>query len=110
MSAEITTPLFPSQVFEPVLDLLSRLGVVRHGQSAVLRALSRAERAPETTAELGEFLRNQRARRLPEPGAVWSGTRRVPGMRREEVAQLAGVRCRLHTLCAPNAGCSANVP
>ncbi|MFI2473065.1 hypothetical protein [Nocardia xishanensis] len=41
--------------------------------------------------ELGEFLRNQRARRLPEPGAVWSGSRRVPGMRREEVAQLAGV-------------------
>ncbi|MGV9610833.1 helix-turn-helix transcriptional regulator [Nocardia xishanensis] len=41
--------------------------------------------------ELGEFLRNQRARRLPEPGAVWSGNRRVPGMRREEVAQLAGM-------------------
>lgn len=50
LSAGITTPLLPPQVFEPVLDLLSRLAVVRHGQTAVLRALSRAERAPTTIA------------------------------------------------------------
>ncbi|MFI2473063.1 maleylpyruvate isomerase N-terminal domain-containing protein [Nocardia xishanensis] len=52
VSADITTPLFPPQVFEPVLDLLSRLAVARHGQPAVLRALSRAERAPETIAAI----------------------------------------------------------
>ncbi|GHJ39761.1 maleylpyruvate isomerase N-terminal domain-containing protein [Streptomyces sp. TS71-3] len=46
LSAGIPTPSFPPGVFEPVLDLLSRLAVVRHGQTAVLRALSRAERAP----------------------------------------------------------------
>ncbi len=50
LSADITTPPFPPHVFEPVLDLLSRLAVVRHGQPAVLRALSRAERAPTTIA------------------------------------------------------------
>ncbi|WP_019928046.1 maleylpyruvate isomerase N-terminal domain-containing protein [Nocardia sp. BMG111209] len=50
LSAEIPTPLLPPAVFEPVLDLLSRLAVVRHGQVAVLRALSRAERAPDTIA------------------------------------------------------------
>lgn len=41
--------------------------------------------------ELGEFLRTQRARRTPDPAEIWSGPRRVPGMRREEVAQLAKV-------------------
>jgi hypothetical protein len=50
LSADITTPTLPPHVFEPVLDLLSRLAVIRHGQSAVLRALSRAERAPTTIA------------------------------------------------------------
>ncbi|WP_431971768.1 maleylpyruvate isomerase N-terminal domain-containing protein [Nocardia sp. bgisy134] len=52
VSVDITTPPFPPQVFEPVLDLLSRLAVVRHGQQAVLRALSRAERAPGTIAAI----------------------------------------------------------
>ncbi|RDI66983.1 maleylpyruvate isomerase N-terminal domain-containing protein [Nocardia pseudobrasiliensis] len=50
LSADIPTPAFPPHVFEPVLDLLSRLAVTRHGQPAVLRALSRAERAPDTIA------------------------------------------------------------
>ncbi|TDD92501.1 helix-turn-helix domain-containing protein [Actinomadura rubrisoli] len=43
--------------------------------------------------ELGEFLRSRRARLRPEdvglPAAL--GKRRVPGLRREELAQLAGV-------------------
>lgn len=42
------TPEFPSGPFNAVLDLLSRLAVGRHGQAAVLRALSRRERAPDT--------------------------------------------------------------
>jgi transcriptional regulator with XRE-family HTH domain len=42
--------------------------------------------------ELREFLRTRRARVLPEDvGIETSGQRRVPGLRREEVAMLAGV-------------------
>ncbi|MEV6764926.1 helix-turn-helix transcriptional regulator [Streptomyces sp. NPDC051105] len=42
--------------------------------------------------ELGDFLRSRRARLQPEEvGLPSHGRRRVPGLRREEVAQLAGV-------------------
>jgi hypothetical protein len=41
------TPTLPDPVFEPVLALLTALAVRRHGQPAVLRALTRAERAPD---------------------------------------------------------------
>jgi transcriptional regulator with XRE-family HTH domain len=42
--------------------------------------------------ELGEFLRSRRDRTTPEAAGVNSyGRRRVPGLRREELAQLAGV-------------------
>jgi transcriptional regulator with XRE-family HTH domain len=43
--------------------------------------------------ELREFLRSRRARISPEQAGLPAqlGTRRVPGLRREEVAQLAGV-------------------
>ncbi|MCX4823613.1 helix-turn-helix transcriptional regulator [Streptomyces sp. NBC_01142] len=42
--------------------------------------------------ELGDFLRSRRARIQPgEVGLTSYGRRRVPGLRREEVAQLAGV-------------------
>ena len=37
----------PEAVFGPVLDLLARLAARRHGQTALLRALARAERAPD---------------------------------------------------------------
>jgi transcriptional regulator with XRE-family HTH domain len=41
---------------------------------------------------LGEFLRGRRARLTPEDAGIVSyGARRVPGLRREELAQLAGV-------------------
>jgi Mycothiol maleylpyruvate isomerase N-terminal domain len=36
----------PDAAFDPVLMLLARLAARRHGQSALLRALARAERAP----------------------------------------------------------------
>ncbi|MFF7472838.1 helix-turn-helix domain-containing protein [Streptomyces sp. NPDC008092] len=49
----------------------------------------------DQTGELGDFLRSRRARVRPDPEdggtASGSGTRRVPGLRREEVARLAGV-------------------
>ncbi|KOV63184.1 helix-turn-helix domain-containing protein [Streptomyces sp. MMG1121] len=42
--------------------------------------------------EVGDFLRSRRARIQPEEvGLTRHGRRRVPGLRREEVAQLAGV-------------------
>ncbi|MEU6206018.1 maleylpyruvate isomerase N-terminal domain-containing protein [Micromonospora musae] len=47
VSVGVATAELPVDVFEPVLSLLARLAVRRHGQSAVLRALARAERAPE---------------------------------------------------------------
>ena len=45
-SVDIPTPDLPPEVLDPVLLLLSRLAVRRHGQAAVLRGLTRAERAP----------------------------------------------------------------
>ncbi|WP_416973074.1 helix-turn-helix transcriptional regulator [Streptomyces sp. 4F14] len=53
----------------------------------------------ERNAELGDFLRTRRARLNPAeaglpPGA---GVRRVPGLRREEVARLAGVSTDYYT-------------
>ncbi|WP_197375742.1 helix-turn-helix transcriptional regulator [Mycolicibacterium baixiangningiae] len=43
-------------------------------------------------SELGEYLRSRRAQVRPEDaGLVSTGTRRVPGLRREEVAWLAGL-------------------
>jgi transcriptional regulator with XRE-family HTH domain len=43
--------------------------------------------------EIREFLASQRARLTPEQAGVptFAGQRRVPGLRRSEVAQLAGV-------------------
>ncbi len=46
-SVGIDAPALPESVLEPVLALLTRLAVRRHGSSAVLRALTRAERAPQ---------------------------------------------------------------
>ncbi|MFD7136448.1 helix-turn-helix transcriptional regulator [Streptomyces sp. NPDC059894] len=52
-------------------------------------------------AELGDFLRSRRSRLRPEdaglPPGVSAGTRRVPGLRREEVALLAGVSADYYT-------------
>ncbi|MQY22269.1 helix-turn-helix transcriptional regulator [Nocardia macrotermitis] len=50
-------------------------------------------------AELSEFLRSRRARLDPDDvGIVWHGRRRrVPGLRREELAQLAGVSVAYYT-------------
>jgi len=51
-SLGLPTPEFPTPVVETVVDLLSRLAVQRHGAVPVLRALSRAERAPATIAAI----------------------------------------------------------
>lgn len=46
VSAGVTTQDLPNAAFDPVLVLLARLAAGRHGQAALLRALTRAERAP----------------------------------------------------------------
>jgi hypothetical protein len=48
VSVGLPTPELPASAVETVVDLLSRLAVRRHGPVAVLRALSRAERAPSS--------------------------------------------------------------
>jgi hypothetical protein len=52
VSVGVPTPDFPASVLEPALGLLCRLAVRRHGPVAVLRALSRSERAPVTISAL----------------------------------------------------------
>jgi hypothetical protein len=50
VSVGIPTPKLPDSAVHTVIDLLSRLAVRRHGPTSVLRALSRAERAPDSIA------------------------------------------------------------
>jgi transcriptional regulator with XRE-family HTH domain len=60
-------------------------------------AVDRAE-APERRRELAAFLRSRRERIQPdEVGFAPGGRRRTPGLRREEVAQLAGVGVTWYT-------------
>ncbi len=46
VSVGLPTPELPAAAFDPVLVVLARLAARRHGQVAMLRALSRQERAP----------------------------------------------------------------
>ena len=46
VSVGLAAPELPDAAFDPVLVLLARLAVRRHGQAALLRALTRVERAP----------------------------------------------------------------
>jgi hypothetical protein len=50
VSVGVPTPNLDATVLAPVLQLLTSLSVRRHGSLAVLRALSRRERAPQTIA------------------------------------------------------------
>ncbi|GAA1753217.1 maleylpyruvate isomerase N-terminal domain-containing protein [Luedemannella helvata] len=52
VSVGVDAPAQPEEVLEPVFALLTRLAVRQHGATAVLRALSRAERAPATIAAI----------------------------------------------------------
>lgn len=54
-------------------------------------------------AELSEFLRTRRARLLPGDVGLpdFGRHRRVPGLRREELAQLAGVSVAYYTRLEP---------
>jgi uncharacterized protein (TIGR03083 family) len=46
VSVGVDPPPLPPTVLDPVLDLLTRLSLHKHGQAAMLRALTRKERAP----------------------------------------------------------------
>ncbi|GAB2483742.1 maleylpyruvate isomerase N-terminal domain-containing protein [Streptosporangium sandarakinum] len=48
VSVGVATPTLPPGAVDTVIGLLARLAVRRHGPTDVLRALSRAERAPAT--------------------------------------------------------------
>ena len=57
-----------------------------------------AARTANRRVELGQFLRSRRERLRPEDlGLVTTGRRRTPGLRREEVAQEAGVGVTWYT-------------
>ena len=59
---------------------------------------TRSRRLARTRTELAEFLRNRRSRISPEEvGLQASGRRRTPGLRREEVAAMAGVGITWYT-------------
>ncbi|GEL94224.1 maleylpyruvate isomerase N-terminal domain-containing protein [Cellulomonas composti] len=47
-SVGLQTPTFPAAVIGPVVTLLTDLALRRHGQTAVVRTLSRPQRAPES--------------------------------------------------------------
>ena len=49
-SVGLPTPEFPEPALSPVLGLLTGVAVRRHGQAAVVRALSRPQRAPENVS------------------------------------------------------------
>lgn len=51
-SVDVEPPVLPEPVLGPVLALLVGVSLRRHGQSALLRALTRSERAPESIAAL----------------------------------------------------------
>jgi hypothetical protein len=52
-SVDLPAPELPDAVITPVLHLLVVVAARRHGQPAVLRALTRAERAPDTITAFG---------------------------------------------------------
>lgn len=53
--------------------------------------------SPEQRHEFGQFLSSRRARLLPSQFGLPAGPRRTPGLRREEVAVLAGVSVSWYT-------------
>lgn len=49
-SVGLPTPIFPDDVAEHVVHLLAGVATRRHGQAALVRALSRPQRAPESVS------------------------------------------------------------
>jgi hypothetical protein len=53
VSVGLPTPSLPAEVIDPVLCLLAFVAARRHGQATLLRALTRAERAPASISAFG---------------------------------------------------------
>ena len=51
-SVGVATPELPAEAVETVVDVLTRIALRRHGATDVLRALSRAERAPASISAI----------------------------------------------------------
>jgi hypothetical protein len=65
----------------------------------------------DTRSEIREFLTSRRARlKAGDVGLPDYGTRRVPGLRREEVAVLAGVSVPYYTRLGPPTASSTRSP
>ncbi len=52
VSVDVPPPALPDEVYAPVIEVLSRMSVRVNGSIAVLRALARRDRAPETIAAI----------------------------------------------------------
>lgn len=65
--------------------------------SIAVAASPGAERQPSRARELAQFLRVRRERITPEDAGFVRGRRRTRGLRREEIAQLAGVSATWYT-------------
>jgi hypothetical protein len=52
VSLGVATPALPVAATDAAVELLARLAVWRHGPVAVVRALARRERAPDSVAAL----------------------------------------------------------
>jgi len=73
--------------------------VCRGDHDLVWLAMTDPTQPSDIRTELGEFLRTRRARLTPADVGlpVYPGSRRVPGLRREEVALLAGMSVEYYT-------------
>jgi hypothetical protein len=52
VSIGVDPPALPADGLDLVIDMLGRLAARRHGPTALIRAFSRAERAPQSIAAL----------------------------------------------------------
>jgi transcriptional regulator with XRE-family HTH domain len=106
-SAALDAPTSPARLLAPTPEL--RVAVAQRPAATPGLALAgapgrdgaarrRAFSGERRRAELADFLRNRRASLKPEDvGLPGGGRRRTPGLRREEVAQLANVGATWYT-------------
>src|SRR5436190_22533240 len=96
VSGEVEVDVMPARLPEP--GRASQAPAIPGTRSASLghRARARIGAMPVDTA-LGEYLAARRGRVKPEDAGLSDyGRRRVPGLRREELAQPAGVSVHYH--------------
>ena len=98
IAAMVASPPLISQIPGLCILVLPSTDRVTHAPRRAPRLELMATAANASVGDLGEFLRSRRGRITPEEvGIVSFGARRVPGLRREELAQLAGVSPTYYT-------------